>query len=119
MSDSDAKARSEEKQAAIEELCAVLTMLETPEDAQAFLRDLCTPGELLALAERWRIARLLNDGTQSYREIAEATHASTTTVARVARFLKDEPWQGYRRVLDRLGEGAATTKPDTMTGRRP
>jgi uncharacterized protein YerC len=32
------------------------------------------------------------------------TGASTTTVTRVARFLSQEPWQGYRTILDRLKE---------------
>ena len=67
----------------------------------AFLRDIATPAELEALAERWRIARLLNAGGRSYRNVAEATGASTTTVARVARFLREEPHAGYRIVLGR------------------
>ncbi|MGH6831324.1 MAG: Trp family transcriptional regulator, partial [Methylocella sp.] len=62
----------------------------------------CTPGEVHALSERWLVARLLDGGGLSYREIAEKAHSSTATVVRVARFLKDMPHQGYRRVLDRL-----------------
>lgn len=71
-------------------------------EAARFLRDLATPAELEAFAERWRIARMLNEGAYSYREIAAATGASTTTIGRVARFLKEERHQGYRLVLDRL-----------------
>jgi uncharacterized protein YerC len=48
------------------------------------------------------VARLLDQGTLSYREISELTGASTTTVTRVARFLRDMPHQGYRRVLDKM-----------------
>ncbi len=72
-------------------------------EAARFLRDLTTRGELAAFAERWRIARMLDAGAHSYREIAAATGASTTTVGRVARFLREEPHQGYRMMLDRLG----------------
>jgi TrpR-related protein YerC/YecD len=79
-----------------------LSMLENGQEAARFLRDLATPGELAAFAERWRIARLLDEGGHSYREIAAATGASTTTIGRVARFLRDEKHQGYRLVLDRL-----------------
>jgi nicotinate phosphoribosyltransferase len=68
----------------------------------AFLADLCTPAELRAFAERWQVARLLDAGGKSYREIAAEAHASPTTVVRVARYLKDMPHQGYRLALDRL-----------------
>ncbi len=71
-------------------------------EAARFLRDLATPAELEAFAERWRIARLLDEGVHSYRDISSMTGASTTTVARVARFLREENHQGYRLVLDRL-----------------
>jgi uncharacterized protein YerC len=55
-----------------------------------------------ALAERWLIAQLLDAGELSYREVAEQAGASTTTVTRVARFLREMPYNGYRRILDRL-----------------
>ena len=69
---------------------------------QRLLRDLCTPSELRALAERWHVARLL-DGTElSYREIHDGTGVSTTTIVRVGRFLRQEPHQGYRSAIDAL-----------------
>lgn len=77
--------------------------MKTAEEMQCFLRDLCTPGELQAFAERWRIAQLLEKGEMGYREIASQTGASTTTVARVNRFLKQESYQGYALALKRLG----------------
>lgn len=80
---------------------ALLT-LKTPQELDAFLSDLCTPSELRAFAERWAVARLLDDKLKSYREIALEAGASPTTVVRVARFLKEMPHQGYRLVLDRL-----------------
>jgi len=83
-------------------LANALLTLQTPEDIAAFLDDLCTPSEIRAFAERFRVAQLLDQGDASYREISERTGASTTTVTRVARFLRDMPHQGYRRVLDRL-----------------
>ena len=87
-------------------LYAALVTLETPHEIERFLRDLCTPGEIRTLAERWEIARLLDAGADSYRAIAEKTGASTATVARVARFLNQEPHQGYRAVLDRIKKNA-------------
>lgn len=83
-------------------LAEALLGLETIEEVKAFLDDLCTPSELRAFAERFKVARLLDEGQLSYREISERTGASTTTVTRVARFLREMPHQGYRRVLDRM-----------------
>lgn len=68
---------------------------------ERFLVDLCTPAELRALSERWHVAQILDSGKSSYRDISVETGVSTTTIGRVARFLKDEPHQGYRAVLDR------------------
>lgn len=79
-----------------------LQLADSGEELVRFLRDLLTPGEIRTIAERWRVARLLDEGGHSYREISEMTGASTTTVTRVARFLSQEPWQGYRTMLDRL-----------------
>lgn len=85
-------------------LCEALLTLRDGEEMRRFLRDLTTPGEMQALAERWRVARLLSEGRKSYREISADTGVSTTTVTRVARFLSQEDHQGYRLVLDRLKE---------------
>ncbi len=83
-------------------LTEALIRLETPEEMRRFLVDLCTPAELRALSERWQVARLLAETDMSYRDISAETGVSTTTIGRVARFLKDEPHQGYRIVLDRI-----------------
>ena len=61
------------------------------------LRDIGTLSELWAWSERLEVARLLGPG-KTYRQVAELTGASTTTVTRVARFLRDGEG-GYRRVL--------------------
>jgi TrpR-related protein YerC/YecD len=82
------------------DLALALISIENKSDMERFLTDLCTPAELRALSERWQVARLLDSGAGSYRDISAQTGISTTTIARVARFLKDEPHQGYRTVLD-------------------
>ena len=84
------------------DLIDALLCLKGRTEAEAFLADLCTPGELRALSERWLVAQLLDGGELSYRDIAQKADSSTATVVRVARFLKDMPYKGYRRVLDRL-----------------
>ena len=83
------------------ELCAAFVHLDSAEDCRRFLYDLCTPKEIADLSDRWWVARLLNEGRLSYRDIHQLTGVSITTIGRVARFLDQEPHQGYRRVLDR------------------
>lgn len=67
-------------------LCVALAALKTPEEVRAFLRDLCTPGELQAMADRWAVVESLKRSVP-YREIRRMTGVSLTTIVRVARFL--------------------------------
>ena len=71
--------------------------LQNAKEVADLLRDVGTLTELQAWSERLEVARLLATG-KTYREIAEATGASTTTVTRVARFLQGGEG-GYRRLL--------------------
>ena len=80
---------------------ALLTPQSDAEMAR-LLADLCTPAEIRTMAERWHVARLLAHTDLTYRDIHDATGVSTTTIVRVARFLRQEPHQGYRLALDRL-----------------
>ena len=50
----------------------------------------------------WHVARLLDGASLSYRDIHDATGVSTTTIVRVARFLRQERNRGYRRAIDAL-----------------
>ncbi len=86
-----------------DDLCAALLTPDSPEQMARLLTDLCTPSAIRTLAERWHVARLLDGTDLSYREIHEATGVSTTTIVRVARFLRQEPNQGYRRAIDSFG----------------
>lgn len=88
------------------DLCGALLTPRSHEEMAALLADLCTPAEVRTLAERWHVARLLEGGELSYRDIHEATGVSTTTIVRVARFLRQEPHQAYRKAIERVGGGA-------------
>ena len=90
-----------------DDLCGALLSPGTPEEMCRLLLDLCTPAEIRTLAERWHVARLLDGTDLTYREIHEATGVSTTTIVRVARFLKQEPNGGYRQAIDKLEGGDA------------
>ena len=81
-------------------LVQALATLKTPAERIAFLRDLCTPAELEAMVDRWRVVPLLRDGVP-YREIHERTGVSVTTTGRVARTL-EQGHGGYAVAIDRL-----------------
>ncbi len=92
---------SDARAALADDLADALVQLDDQDSARAFLADLCTPAEIHSLAERWQVARLLDSGALTYREIHDATGVSTTTIVRVARFLRQESNSGYRLLLDR------------------
>ena len=83
-------------------LYEAVVRLENSGEVADFLKDLCTPQELKALQERWEVCQLLADGELSYRQISKQTGSSTTTIGRVSRFLNDEPYKGYRKLLDKI-----------------
>jgi TrpR-related protein YerC/YecD len=67
-------------------LCIALASLRSAEEVRAFLRDLCTPAELQAMADRWAVVDPLKRALP-YREIRRLTGVSLNTIGRVARFL--------------------------------
>jgi len=81
---------------------AILT-LQTTEEVRAFFRDLCTPAELQAMADRWAVVDLL-DAKLPYREIQRETGVSVTTIGRVARYLQ-AGHGGYALAESRLTGG--------------
>jgi TrpR-related protein YerC/YecD len=80
---------------------AILT-LKTADECRAFFRDLCTPAELQALADRWSVVELLRQDLP-YREIHRLTGVSVTTIGRVARYLIAGNG-GYELASDRTRE---------------
>ncbi|HYM84176.1 MAG TPA: YerC/YecD family TrpR-related protein [Candidatus Dormibacteraeota bacterium] len=85
-------------------LCEALLRLDSVEEAERFLRDLCTLGELRDVAQRWEVATLLDAGLH-YAEISRRTGASTATITRIAAWLHHGEG-GYRLMLDRTRPAA-------------
>ena len=77
----------------------VLAKIDDEKVMLSLLKDITTPQEIKTLQERLDIVILLNKGI-SYAEISKIMGASTTTVTRVSRFLKQEKYGGYRWVLE-------------------
>ena len=86
---------------ALRQLGEALCSLSDAGEMRLFLEDLCTPAELEALVDRWRVVPLLLAGVP-YREIHDRTAVSVTTIGRVARCLENRA-SGYRLAASRLG----------------
>jgi len=84
----------------LRDLFDAMTLLDGPDEIALFFRDLCTLSELESMAERWQVAQLVEKGL-SYRRISELTGASTTTVTRIAHWLRHGEG-GYRLLLERM-----------------
>lgn len=76
----------EQEATAERNLFAAVAALRTADECRAFFKDLCTPAELQAMADRWAVVDWLKRGLP-YREIHARTGVSVTTIGRVARFL--------------------------------
>jgi len=85
-------------------LAAACLTLRSIEECRAFFRDLCTPAELQALADRWAVVECLRRGLP-YREVQRLTGVSLTTIGRVARYLASGAG-GYRLAVQRLEQAA-------------
>lgn len=81
-------------------LFQAILKLRTVKECEDFFRDLMTLRELKEMAERFQIAKMIDKGL-SYLKIADRAKASTTTVTRVAHWLRHGRG-GYRAILDRL-----------------
>ena len=84
----------------MDQLFQGIVSLRSVEECYAFFEDICTVSELLAIAQRLEVARLLSEDTK-YQEICEKTGASSATVSRVGRALQYGE-DGYAMVLERL-----------------
>ena len=76
--------------------------MRTREEYYRFFEDICTVGELNAIAQRLEVAKMLAN-EQTYTHIAEATGASTATISRVNRCLNYGAG-GYKTALAKLKE---------------
>ncbi len=84
----------------LDRLLEALLAMRTPGELRSLLEDLCTPAELEAIADRWRVVPLLI-GQVPYREIHDRTGVSVTTVGRIARCLGLGSG-GYRLAAERV-----------------
>ena len=81
-------------------LFRAILKLKNVDEARRFFRDLLTEKELVELGQRWKVARMLAKRIR-YTKIAQETGMSSTTIARVHKWLK-KGMGGYKLILERL-----------------
>lgn len=95
-----AQQKTTDENAEVKRLFEVFCQLKTPDEAEAFIRDICSKKEIVDLAQRLEVARRLRVH-EPYIEVSSATGASSTTVSRVSKCLNGSVG-GYRLVLERM-----------------
>lgn len=85
----------------LDKLFEAILKLETVDECYALFTDLCTVNELIALKQRFLVARLLQSG-KIYNDIVDETGVSTATISRINRCLNYG--DGYVTALERIGE---------------
>lgn len=84
----------------LKDLAEAFLCLKNQDEMLNFLRDLCTLEELEGMSKRWEAVMLLEKG-MAYREIAQKTGLSTTTVTRISHWVHHGEG-GYRQALKKL-----------------
>lgn len=91
-----------------EELYKAILSLKTLDEAKRFFRDLLTREEIKEFSRRWEAACML-DKAVPYTTIQDKTGLSSTTVARISRWLR-KGRGGYQLVLDRMHQAQPSRK---------
>ncbi|MFA6050681.1 MAG: YerC/YecD family TrpR-related protein [Candidatus Paceibacterota bacterium] len=88
-------------------LIEAILSLESKDEAKRFLRDLLTEGEITELAKRLQTAEMLSKKVP-YSVIEKETGFSSTTVARVAKWLNNGEG-GYKLLLNKIHHSNKST----------
>ncbi len=86
----------------MDELYKAILTLQNVDECYRFFEDICTINELLSMAQRLNIAKLLHDN-RKWTEIEQETYASSATISKVSKCM-NYGTQGYKIVLDRLNQ---------------
>lgn len=84
----------------IDQLFQIILSLKDMDECRAFFSDLCTMQELVLMAQRVQVAKLLMNG-ETYEKIRSQTSVSSSTITRISTELQYGSG-GYRTVLGRL-----------------
>jgi TrpR-related protein YerC/YecD len=82
------------------DLFKAILRLQDFNEARRFFRDLLTEEELIEFGKRWQAAQMLDQGLP-YSRIEKVTGLSSTTVARISKWL-NRGMGGYKLMLQRI-----------------
>ena len=94
-------------------LYETILKLRDMDECARFFEDLCTPGELRSMEQRFDVAVYLQEGLV-YLDILEKTGASSATISRVRRSMLDNGAGGVMQEVirrERLPEGQGEEEP--------
>ncbi len=83
-----------------DDITNVLAKLDSKTDVFNFLRDLFSEKEIIEFSNRFKVARMLEDKV-SYKDIEKQTWVSSTTIARISKFLNGDN-KGYKNAISIL-----------------
>ena len=84
----------------VDELFEAILSIENKEECYEFFSDACTIKEILDIAQRLKVAKMLRAGN-SYAQISREVGVSTATISRVSRCLEYGS-SGYNKILERM-----------------
>ena len=82
------------------DIITVLSQMDSRADISNFLKDIMTPKELVEFTNRFQVAKMLDEKI-TYAQIEKQTGMSSTTIARVSKFLTGNN-SGYKKALQIL-----------------
>lgn len=98
-------------------LCSAMASCDNQEEVADLLRDVGTLSELQAWSERLEVAKQLSQG-KTYRDVAKNTGASTTTVTRVAKTIRNGTG-AYVRLLKKVQSAVTAKRFETPEQSKP
>lgn len=83
-----------------EDIITVLSKIDNKTEVFEFIRDLLSEKEILEFSRRFEVAKMLEE-KMSYSKIEEKTNMSSTTIARISKYLNgDNFW--YKKAISLL-----------------
>ena len=83
----------------IQNIYSAILLNTTIDEIQSFLDDLLSDDEVKEFANRWKVAKMLNDQVP-YLDITLETGVSSATIARISKCLTKEN-SGYLNILSK------------------
>ena len=87
----------------VENYFKAILKIRNIKECKQFFRDLLSVSEIKTFSMRWKVANMLSNG-RTYQEIEKETGMSSTTIARINRWLEYGEG-GYKLLIKRMNRG--------------